>query len=169
MQTETEAPTEAPTGAPPGALPALHIISDFGELDLKTPSEQGRPLHLRDPRNDKLMYCPDGSPATITFAGPDSDTVKLIHRRNQDATNENLVATNGKGADPRDVKDQRAIDDIASCARSWNLPPIGGKTLVFSSTAAKELLSDPRYKWIADQAFAFVYIRQRFFAEASSN
>jgi hypothetical protein len=161
MQTETEVPTGAP--------PALHIISDFGDLDLKTPSEQGRPLHLRDPRNDKLMYCPDGSPATITFAGPDSDTVKLIHRRNQDAANENLVATNGKGADPRDVKDQRAIDDIASCARGWNLPPIGGKTLAFSSSAAKELLSDPRYKWIADQAFAFVYIRQRFFAEASSN
>lgn len=156
----------------PSATPAtgrLHVIRDFAELDTKTPSEQGRDLHLEDPRTGELMYCEDGTPATIGFVGPDSDTVKIIHRRNADATNEALASTNGNGTDSRDAQDRRAIDDIASCARRWNLPKIDGEKIEFSLAAAKKLFSDPRFKWIGEQALPFVYVRRRFFAEASSN
>jgi hypothetical protein len=163
MQTETEAPPETTLDT------NLDIVDDFSDLDTKTPSEQGRPLYLRNPKTGKQLGCPDGSKAFITFVGPDSDSVRKVQRRNRDEQTDVLGLGNGKASDP-DAKEKRDLDDIASFVRGWNLPPIDGKVREFKGLAdAKLLLGDIRFKWISEQAFLFVHTRERFFAEASSN
>lgn len=143
------------------------VVFDLADLDTKTPSEQGRDLYLRNPKTGALMFCPDGSPATIGFVGPDSDSVKKVQRRNRDEQMETLNA-NGKPVDP-DAKEKRDRDDMASFARRWNLPPIDGKAVPFSLGAAKTLFHDPRFTWMPEQAVLFVHTRERFFAEPSAN
>jgi hypothetical protein len=166
MQTETEAPNElakAPTIPEDG-----EICADFSDADTKTPSELGRSLHIASPKSGKLWYHPDGRPVTIKFVGPDSDTVKIIHRRLQDDANEKAAgAQNSKGPDARDVQEQRNADDLAACCRGWDLPPIDGETLTFSLVNAKKFFRDPRFKRVAIQCTEFVYLPRVFFGERS--
>lgn len=164
MSTDTE---EVALEQEPQIPEGGEICDDFGEADTKTPCELGRSLHIANPKNGKLWYHPDGRPVTIKFVGPDSDTVKLIHRRMQDESNEKMGISKGKGPDARDVQEQRIADDLASCCRGWDLPPIDGQVLPFSLPNAKKFFSNPRFKRIALQCSEFVYLPQVFFGERS--
>jgi hypothetical protein len=58
----------------------------------------------------------------------------------------------GKAALPedRDEVQQQLIDRMVACTLGWNNLVLDGKTLEFSSTAARALFSNPEFSWVLD-------------------
>jgi hypothetical protein len=149
------------------AKAARSSVLDFADLDTKTPAEAGAELHLENPKTGDPIYLADGSPATITFMGPDSAKVRAFQRRHTDDALE--AARRNKSPISAEASERRTVGELAAITLRWNVPPLDGQPVPCTEANARKLYGDPRLPWIVEQAVRFVTDRARFFKSASTN
>lgn len=106
--------------------------------------------------------------ARLTLAGPEHEVRRSVVFGRMRARRAELEST-GKLAltDPVD-DDANNTAFIASCTLGWSGLAIDGKALPFEIGAAQKLFSDPRFRWLRDQAFAALDKRELFIGASAT-
>jgi hypothetical protein len=124
----------------------LNTFDPFAFEDVSTGS-----LRVKDP----LTGAP--TPMVITLAGPEHpDRKRRLHARQRRLRS--AMAKTGKLpiSDPEDDAAEQ-VDDLVANTLGWE-----GAAVPFSATAARELYSDPKRRWLCDQVQAALDERELF-------
>lgn len=133
---------------------------DLAKLNVKASAEQGATLHLRDPFTGEELFNDDKSPMTISLLGKDSEPYRRITRANA-----NKSLNKGRVKLTVEKFEQDGVDLLAAVTTGWHIQ-FGQTMLEFSTAKAKELYSDPEYKWVQEQVDEFVAERSNFLTNA---
>lgn len=158
-------------------------MAKLGTLKLKQQAEAGATMIVRDPfgeTNDDGELPPllaaDGTPATLTLLGADSETArKLDHQRAAAAQNRIYAGAFGSGkkksvvVTPEDIAEQTAYETekLVALTVGWHgFEDEEGAPLPFTADGVRELyVQNPL---IREQAITFLTDRTRFFARSST-
>lgn len=113
-------------------------------------------LEIKDPRTN----APTG--IVLQIAGPEHpDRKKMDHARQRKMRKE--LARTGKLqlADPAEDEEDQA-EYLAACILGWNRMQKGGRDIPYSAQAARDLMSDPKRRWLRDQVKAGIEERESF-------
>ncbi|MBK9427217.1 MAG: hypothetical protein IPN63_07485 [Gammaproteobacteria bacterium] len=113
-------------------------------------------FEVRDPRTN----APTG--IIIQIAGPEHPARKKMDHARQRKMRKELART-GKLqlADPaEDEEDQ--VEYLATCILGWNRMTKGGRDIPYTAQAARDLMADPKRRWLRDQIKAGVEERETF-------
>jgi hypothetical protein len=157
-------------------------MAKIGTLKLKTKADAGATMIVRDPFGEMgedgeypALLAADGTPATLTLLGADSDTARTLDFRRAAAAQNRLYATMNskakKGAvvTAEDVADQAAhdLDRLVTLTVGWHgFEDEAGEPLPFTAEAIRDLYAENPF--IREQALVFVSDRARFFAPSST-
>lgn len=156
-------------------------MAKLSTLKLKAQAEAGATLILRDPfaepqddGDQPPLQAGDGTPATLTLLGADSETAKrLDYQRAAAAQNRVYASAFGKGkksavVTPEDIAEQAVyeLDKLVALTVSWHgFEDDAGAPLPFSPEAVRELYAQNPF--IREQALAFLGDRARFFGRSA--
>lgn len=129
---------------------------DWSQFDTKGAAEEGAELHLRDPRNDALLFN-DEVPVTITLAGEDSDRVRKAERACVDRRLE--ASARGVAVLTSAQIDADNLEKLVAAVISWTGIDIDGKPDCTPKAAASFFTRFPAFR---DQAWTFVRNRGNF-------
>jgi hypothetical protein len=157
-------------------------MAKLGTLKLKQQAEAGATLIVRDPFGERdedgelpPLLAADGTPATLTLLGADSDTAKrLDHQRQADAQTRVVASMFGtkkrsNAVTAQDIADQAAfdLDKLVTLTVGWHgFEDEDGESLPFTSEHIRELYT--QNPLIREQALSFISDRARFFARSST-
>ncbi len=126
---------------------------DISKLETLTRSEEGVAMKVIHPRSREPVLGEDGKVITITLLGKNSDAARMAMRRAADRSTER--AMRGMKSTP----EERERDDaefLAACTKSWDFTQMDGEDFPCTNSNAVRLFSDPRFRWLREQAFSFV-------------
>ena len=157
-------------------------MAKIGTLRLKQQAEAGATMVVRDPFGERdedgelpALLAADGTPATLTLLGADSDTAKRLDYQRQAAAQTRVVATmfgakkKSATVTAEDIADQAAFDleKLVTLTVGWHgFEDEEGVAIPFSADAVRDLYAQNAF--IREQAMAFVGDRSRFFARSST-
>jgi hypothetical protein len=157
-------------------------MAQLGTLKLKQQAEAGVTMVVRNPfgtadEDGELppLMAADGSPATLTLLGADSDTARRLDFRRGAAAQNRLVAgmyakTKQRGVvTADDLAEQAAhdLDRLVALTVTWHgFEGDDDQPLPFSPEAVRELYEQNPF--IREQALGFIEDRTRFFAPSST-
>jgi hypothetical protein len=159
-------------------------MAKLGTLKLKTKAEQGATMIVRDPFGEPTddgeqpaLLAADGTPATLTLLGADSETArKFEYRLQAEATNRAhaVIWNSGKrrsvAVTPEEKAEEaaRRIDKMVALTVGWHgFEDDEDQPIPFSEEAVRCLYEQNLF--IYQQAEAFVNDRARFFARSSTD
>jgi len=126
---------------------------DLSILDILSPSEEGRKMHLSHPRTGDPWRDSAGNPLYITLLGQHSGAVQGA----MEALQARLEARS-PGA-PIRTREERAADDaevLTAATRFWAFETMDGKPFPCTPENARRFWSDPRFAWIRHRALRFI-------------
>ncbi|MFN9087349.1 MAG: hypothetical protein ACK6DP_12370 [Gemmatimonas sp.] len=157
-------------------------MAKLGTLKLKTKANEGATMIVRDPfgeANDDSEFPPllaeDGTPATITLLGADSDAARRYdHQRAAEAQNRLYASAFGKAkksvvVTPEDIaaQAQYELDKLVALTVGWHgFEDDEGQPLAFTADAVRELYAQNPF--VREQALGFIMDRARFFGPSST-
>jgi hypothetical protein len=157
-------------------------MAKIGSLKLAQRAEQGATMTVRDTlaetdEDGELppLLAADGTPATLTLLGADSETARRLDYRRQAAAQNRVVTSMFGGKSKRgavtadDIAEQydHDLNRLVTLTVGWHgFEDDEGEPLPFSAEAVKELYAQNAF--IREQALSFIQDRTRFFAPSST-
>ncbi len=126
---------------------------DIATLDTLTLSEEGVPMPVAHPKTRKALIGSNGTPITVTLLGKNSDTARAAMRRQADRASER--ASRGIVSSPED-RERNDAEFLAACTKAWTFDQMDGAPFPCTSQNAEKLWSDQRFRWLREQALAFI-------------
>jgi hypothetical protein len=138
-------------------------MPDLSQLDTQAPAEEGIDVELEHPYTGEPIVNDDGTPWIIKVRGEDSATVVAVSKKQRNRISERIRKRGQvSGAEEAEAA---VIEKIVAATIGWKGLIMDGKPYEFSPQAAHSLYSDPRFPWVADQVFAAMVDRRRFFSK----
>lgn len=126
---------------------------DISQLDTLSRAEEGVAMNVIHPRTKEPVKGSDGEAVTITLLGKNSDTARATLRRIGDRATER--AFRGIKSTPED-RERDDIEFLVAVTKAWTLSEMDGEAFPCNPRNAERLWGDARFRWLRDQAIAFV-------------
>lgn len=126
---------------------------DFANLDTADLANEGAVMPVHGPDGQPVLQ-DDGTPATLTLLGDDSDVLVKFDRI---TTNAHL---RGSQTITAELAEAKQINRLARACVGWSGIVLEGKPLEHSEDNAKALFK--RFRWLRQQAAMFISDRANF-------
>lgn len=157
-------------------------MAKIASLKLATKAEAGATMIVRDPFGEPddegeipALLAADGTPATLTLLGADSEVARRLDFRRAAAAQNRLYAQAfGKGkrqavVTAEDIAEQAThdLEKLVTLTVGWHgFEDEDGDPLPFTADAVRELYAQNPF--IREQALSFIADRSRFFGQFST-
>lgn len=102
-------------------------------------------------RNGSVVTNPaNGQPVRLSLHSPDSEVMRAFETKVQQRTYDQLGRTGRLEADAKETEKLSTEKSILALADWENLPDADGNPVPFSAETARNILSNPEYRWIRD-------------------
>ena len=129
---------------------------DLNSLDTSTKATEGAIMKIANPKNGNLLEDDDGKPYTVTLRGRHSIQALDVERRYNDARSQNATRLRGMPEITQEDIEEQNVYQLVACTVALYLPRVDGEVLECTPQNARKLWSDPRFRWLREQAFTFM-------------
>jgi hypothetical protein len=126
---------------------------DISKLDTLSLAEEGVTMPVVHPRTREPVKDSEGKHVTVTLLGKNSDTARATFRRISDRATERAMRGMKPSSEDRERDD---AEFLTACTKAWGFSQMDGEAFPCTPSNALRLWSDPRFRWLRDQAMSFV-------------